>query len=178
MSPGPGQNRTRPTRPRLATALAVLCVLALAAGVAAGLWMRGRSAEIEADQTDRAEVVQAAQRFTVTWNTIDPAKVEEYVDAVAPLLSTKFRKDFTDNRSDVIGGIQQLGLSSTGKVLNDEDGIPLIGIADLDDDSAKVMVVSDSQRVSGGQPVVRHWRWELSMVKVDGDWLVDDLKAV
>lgn len=172
----PGSNRQ--TRPRLATALAVLCALALVGGVAAGLWMRGRSSDIEAGNTDRAEVVQAAQRFTVTWNTIDPKKVQEYVDAVAPLLSTKFRKDFTDNQSDVIGGITQLGLSSTGKVLNDEDGIPLIGIADLDEDSAKVMVVSDSQRVSGGQPVVRHWRWELTMVKVKDQWLVDDLKAV
>ena len=168
----------RQTRPRLATALAVLCVLALVGGVVAGLWMRGRSADIEADDTARAELVQAAQRFTVTWNTIDPKKPQEYVDAVSPLLSTKFRKEFTDTQSDVIGGITQLGLSSTGKVLNDEDGLPLIGIADLDDDSAKVLVVSDSRRVSSGQPVVRHWRWELSMVEVDGDWLVDGLKAV
>jgi hypothetical protein len=50
--------------------------------------MRGRSNDIEAAQSSRAEVVQAAQRFTVTWNTIDPKKVQEYVDAVAPLLST------------------------------------------------------------------------------------------
>ena len=168
----------RRNRPRLATALAVLCVLALVGGIAATVWMSNRSADIEADDTDRAEVVQAAQRFTVTWNTIDPKNAEAYVEAVAPLLSTKFRKEFTDTKSDVIGGITQLGLSSTGKVLNDADGIPLVGIAALDADSAKVMVVSDSQRVSGGQPVVRHWRWELTMVRVDGDWLVDDLKAV
>ncbi len=170
--------RRRQHRPRLATALAVLCVLALVGGVVAGVWMRRESSDIEAADTARAEVVQAAQRFTVTWNTIDPKKPEDYVAAVAPLLSTKFRKEFTDNKQDVIGGITQLGLSSTGKVLSDEDGIPLVGIADLDGDSAKVMVVSDSQRVSGGQPVVRHWRWELGMVKVDGKWLVDDLKAV
>ncbi|MDR7362923.1 hypothetical protein [Nocardioides marmoribigeumensis] len=168
----------RRRRPRLATALAVLCVLALAGGLAAGLWMRSRSADIEADDTARAEVVQAAARFTSTWNTIDPKHPQAYVDAVTPLLSTKFRKEFTDTKDDVIGGITQLGLSSRGKVLNDDDGIPLVGIADLDADSAKVLVVSDSQRVSGGQPVVRHWRWELTMVNVDGSWLVDDLKAV
>jgi hypothetical protein len=171
-----GDRRT--SRPRLATALAVLCVLALVGGIAVGLWMRGEAAEITTGDTEQAEVVQAAQRFTVTWNTIDPKDAEGYVDQVAPLLSTKFRKEFTETKADVIGGITQLGLSSTGKVLNDEDGIPLVGIADLDSDSAKVLVVSDSQRVSGGQPVVRHWRWELTMVKVDGDWLVDDLKAV
>lgn len=168
----------RTTRPRLATLLALLCVLALVGGIGAGLWMRGESNEIESGDTTRAEVVQAAQRFTVTWNTIDPKNAQAYVEAVAPLLSTKFRKEFTDTQEDVVSGITQLGLSSDGKVLNDEDGIPLVGIADLDSDSAKVMVVSDSQRVSGGQPVVRHWRWELSMVKIDGDWLVDDLKAV
>jgi hypothetical protein len=156
----------------------VLCVLALALGVVSGVWMRRESSRISDEDTARAEVVQAAQRFTVTWNTIDPKKTEDYVKAVEPLLSTKFRKEFTDSQEDVIGGITQLGLSSTGKVLNDEAGIPLVGVADLDDDSAKVMVVSDSQRVSGGQPVERHWRWELSMVNVDGKWLVDDLKAV
>ena len=62
----PGSNRQ--TRPRLATTLAVLCALALVGGLAVGLWMRGRSNDIEADQTTRAEVVQAAQRFIVTFN--------------------------------------------------------------------------------------------------------------
>ena len=171
-------SENRRTRPRLATALAVLCVLALVAGVVAGVLMRSRSADIEAEETARAEVVQVAQRFTVTWNTIDPEDVDGYVDSVAPLLSTKFRKEFIDTQADVKGGITQLGLSSEGKVLNDQDGIPLVGVGDLDDDSAKVLVVSDSRRVSGGQPVLRHWRWELAMVKVGGTWLVDDLKAV
>ena len=168
----------RRSHPRIATLLAVLCLLALAGGVVAGVLLRNEASDVTADDTDRAEVVQAAQRFTVTWNTIDPKDAEGYVDKVAPLLSTKFRKEFTDTKADVIGGITQLGLSSKGKVLNDDDGIPLVGIADLDSDSAKVLVVSDSQRVSGGQPVVRHWRWELSLVKVKGAWLVDDLKAV
>ena len=168
----------RHRRPGLATALAVLCVLALAGGLAAGLWMRGRSADIDAADTSRAEVVQAAARFTSTWNTIDPKDPQGYVDSVTPLLSTKFRKEFTDDKADVVGGITQLGLSSKGRVLNDQDGIPLVGIADIDDDSAKVLVVSDSQRVSSGQPVIRHWRWELTLVKVGGSWLVDDLKAV
>ena len=170
--------RGRRTRPRLATALAVLCVLALAGGIVAGVWMKRESSTITADDTERAELVQAAQRFTATWNTIDPKDAQGYVDKVSPLLSTKFRKEFTDTQQDVIGGITQLGLSSKGKVLNDEAGIPLVGIADVDSDSAKVLVVSDSQRVSGGQPVLRHWRWELSMVRVKGQWLVDDLKAV
>jgi hypothetical protein len=168
----------RRSHPRIATLLAVLCLLALVGGAVAGVVMRNKSSEVRAGDTDRAEVVQAAQRFTVTWNTIDPKDPQGYVDSVAPLLSTKFRKEFTDTKQDVIGGITQLGLSSRGKVLNDEDGIPLVGIADIDSDSATVLVVSDSQRVSGGQPVVRHWRWELTMVRTSGDWLVDDLKAV
>ena len=169
---------TRQTHPRLATALAALCVLVIVAGVVAVVVLRPRSEKVTTEDTDRAEVVQAAQRFTNTWNTIDPKKAQEYVDAVTPLLSTKFRKEFTDTKDDVIGGITQLGLSSRGKVLTDDAGIPLVGVADLDEDSAKVMVVSDSQRVSSGQPVLRHWRWELQMVKVGGQWLVDDLKAV
>jgi hypothetical protein len=32
--------------------------------------------------------------------------------------------------------------------------------------------------VSGGQAVLRHWRWQISMDKVGGKWLVDSFKEV
>jgi hypothetical protein len=63
-------------------------------------------------------------------------------------------------------------------VLADEKEIPLIGIASMDDDSAEVLVVSDAQRVASGQEVLRHWRWQVSLVLRDGKWLVDDFEEV
>ena len=51
-------------------------------------------------------------------------------------------------------------------------------IASMDGDSAEVLVVADAQRVSSGQEVVRHWRWQISFVKSDGEWLVDAFEEV
>jgi len=97
---------------------------------------------------------------------------------VSPLLTTKFRTEFTDAAKDVVTGIEAQQLSSEGKVLVDSDGIPLVGIASLDDDSAEVFVVSDASRVAGGQQVLRQWRWQLSMTKSGEEWLVDDFSEV
>ena len=63
-------------------------------------------------------------------------------------------------------------------MLEDKDEIPLVGVASMDSDSAEVLVVSDAQRISNGQKVLRHWRWQLHMVKVDGKWLVDDFDEI
>ena len=122
--------------------------------------------------------MQASERFVETWNTFAPDDVDGYVERVSALLTTKFRTEFTGAAEDVVTGIEQQQLTSTGEVLVDGDGIPLVGIATLDPDSAEVLVVSDANRVSGGQEVLRHWRWQVSLVKVDGEWLVDSFKEV
>ena len=174
VTPDPGPR----SRPRLATILAALCALVLIAGVVLGLWLKGHSDEISQEEADRVAVMQAAERFVETWNTFTPQDAADYVDRVSPLLTTKFRTEFTDAAKDVVTGIQAQQLSSEGKVLVDNDGIPLVGIASLDDDSAEVFVVSDASRVAGGQQVLRQWRWQLSMTKSGGEWLVDDFSEV
>jgi hypothetical protein len=177
-SPDDGR-RDQPTAlPNVATVLAILCVLALIATVWVGLWLKHRSDEISRADQDRADVVAAAQRFTETWNTFKPNEASQYINRVSPLLTTKFRTQFNDAAQDVIRGIQQQKLSSEGKVLSDGDDIPLVGIASMDPDSAEVLVASDARRVSGGQAVLRHWRWQISLDKVGGKWLVDEFKEV
>ncbi len=165
-------------RPRLAVVLAALCALALVAGLGVTFYLRGQEQDQQREAQDRAAVVSAAQVFTETWNTFTPDAAQEYVDTVSPLLTTRFRTEFTDAAEDVVTGITQQQLSSTGSVLSDEAGIPLVAIASMDGDSAEVLVVSDAERVSAQQEVLRHWRWQVSLVKVDGRWLVDDFVEV
>lgn len=169
---------TTTTSRTLATVLAVLCVAALVAAVWVTLWLRGETTESDQRTDDQVALRQAAERFTETWNTFEAGEAQAYLDTVAPLLSTKFRAEFEEAGANVVTGIEQQQLSSTGKVLADEDEVPLIGIASLDDDSAQVLVVSDARRVSSGQRVVRYWRWQISFVKTDGEWLVDEFKEV
>ena len=171
--PAPAPSGGLLTSPSVATALALLCVAALVAAVWVTLWLRGETAENEQLAEDQVALRQAAERFTETWNTFEAGQAQEYIDSVTPLLSTKFRTEFEKAAANVVTGIEQQQLSSVGKVLADEDEVPLVGIANQDDDSAQVLVVSDAQRVSSGQQVVRHWRWQISFVKTDGEWLVD-----
>ena len=153
--------------PLLATVLAGLCVLALVGGLVLYVWLQ-----------DRTEVVEAAERFTEVWNTFRPSDVETYVERVSPLLSSKFRTEFENAAEDVVAGITQQRLLSKGLVLEDGDGVPLIGVASMDNDSAEVLVVADARRVANRQRVLRHWRWQVSLVKVDGEWLVDSFEEV
>ena len=166
------------SRPRVATVLAVLCVLALVGGIVLITWLRGETQEREDAEQNRIAALQAAERFTVTWNTFRPTEAEAYVDEVSTLLSTKFATEFKNAAKDVVLNIDQQRLFSKGEVLVDGDGIPLVGIASIDGDSAEVLVVSDANRVANRQRVLRHWRWQVSLVKVDGQWLVDDFKEV
>lgn len=165
-------------RPVVATVLAALCVVALVAAVWLTAWLRGATAENERVEDDRVALRQAAERFTETWNTFEADEAESYVEEVAPLLSTKFRAEFEEAAGNVVTGIEQQQLSSTGKVLADPDEIPLVAIASQDPDSAQVLVVADAQRVASGQEVIRHWRWQVSFVKSDGEWLVDSFEEV
>jgi hypothetical protein len=164
--------------PLLVVVLAVLCVAALVAAVWLTIWLRGETADNERLAQDRVAVRQAAERFTESWNTFEAGEAEQYVESVAPLLSTKFRAEFEDAASDVVTGIEQQQLSSTGTVLADRDEVPLVGIASMDGDSAQVLVVADAQRSVSGQDVLRHWRWQVRFVKSDGEWLVDGFEEV
>lgn len=177
--------RSRRTRPVLATVLLILCVLAalLLAGL---LFLRPALGAVSSDpvpggdqaEQDRIAVLQATERFTETWNTFQPDDVEGYVDRVSALLTTAFKAKFTNASGDLARAIAAQKLASQGEVLVDDDGIPLVGIASIDPDSAQTLVVSDASRVASGQKVLRHWRWQVFLVKVGGQWLVDDFKEV
>jgi hypothetical protein len=182
----PDHDRDEPTtdddrprsRPWLATTLAALCALTLIGGLVLVYWLHDRTEEIDAAEQDRAEVIEAAETFTVVWNTFRPKDASTYVERVAPLLTSKFESEFTNASEDVIAGITQQRLFSKGEVLKDGDGVPLIGISSIDQDSAQVLVVADANRVANRQRVVRHWRWQVSLAKVDGEWLVDSFEEV
>ena len=54
----------------------------------------------------------------------------------------------------------------------------LTGVGDLDDDSASILVVHDADVTSTQGKVQHHYRWSVNLVKVKGEWLVDDFNPV
>jgi Mce-associated membrane protein len=148
----------------LAAVALVVVILEVAA-------LRPRHDDVEQRAADRAAVLSAAQRFVVQWNTFDPAALDDYKTRVGKLMSTKFRSEFETQFVDVSKVVVASKMSSSGTVLKS-------GVATLDPDSAQVLVVADAAVSTTSDKRQRHFRWEIDLVKVRGDWLVDSWDAV
>jgi hypothetical protein len=151
--------------------MAVVLALLLVAAVAAAIWGRARLSAAEEELEGRADVVRVSESFMVQFNTYDPASVDSYAESVNSLLSTSAKTAFGKEIEDITTLIRETDLQSDGKV-------HASGVASIDDDSARVLVVADAEASSSAGPVQRHFRWEISLVKVDGEWLVDDFEPV
>jgi hypothetical protein len=90
---------------------------------------------------------------------------------LSPMLTTKFRTDFEATIDDILTQIEQAKLVSKGEVLRS-------AVASVDADSAEVLVVADATADSSFGSRARHFRWSVDLVKVDGDWLVDNFTPV
>lgn len=151
--------------------VAVLLALLLLVAVALGIWGYVRLGSADEDLDARGEVTRVAERFMVQFNTYDPEGVEEYTGTVNEMLSTSARTAFSEQIEDITTLIRETDLKSQGEVL-------VSGVASLDPDSARVLVVADAQATSQAGTVDRHFRWQIDLVKVDGEWLVDDFNPV
>lgn len=164
------KDRPRATRAALVGALAVLLVL-LAAPAAVAVWGYTRLSDAEDRIDARSDVVRVAEQFAVSVNNYDASSVKGYKAEVGKLLSTKFRAEFDKAMEDIVSQVKQAEMTSDGEVLAS-------GVATLDDDSARVLVVADAAVETVYDKRDRHFRWEVSLVKVDGRWLVDDFTPV
>ena len=157
--------------PGLRTAMAAVLALLLVAAVAAGVWGYTRLDAAENELDARADVVRVAEQFAVSVNNYDSASVDDYKTGVSELLSTKFRAEFDSAMEDIVAQVQQAQMQSDGKVLAS-------GVATLDEDSARVLGVSDATVKTVFDDRERHFRCEISLVKFDDEWLVDDFTPV
>lgn len=177
MTPGhdPEHQAEQPRRPAAvggrSLAVAVVLVLVLVAAAAVSVWSQLRRSAVEEELDARSDAVRVAERFAVAVNNYDSASVEDYQETVGDLLSTKFRSEFESAMEDIVLQVQQAQMTSQGEVLAS-------GVATIDDDSARVLVVADASVKTVVDERQRHFRWEVSLVKVDGAWLVDDFTPV
>lgn len=171
--------RTPGTRPRMSPRLtwgiaAVLGVFALAALVMIVFELaslRPRYQEAQAEQQARADATRVAEQFAAQVNNYDVKTIDDYQAGITPLLTTKFKGEFEKAMTDIVTSVQEAKMESEGKVLAS-------GVASVDADSAEVLVVSDATVKTVFDTRARHFRWEVSLVKVDGDWLVDNFTPV
>lgn len=156
---------------RARTLVAAVLVLVILAGAVAIAVLVHRRGEIESALDARADAARAAERFVVQFNTYQPDQVKDYTKTLDDLLSTSAQTAFSNRIEDITTLITQTKLSSKGDVLAS-------GVASVDRDSARVLVVADAETDSVAGATQRHFRWEIDLVKVDGAWLVDDFSPV
>jgi Mce-associated membrane protein len=162
--------------------LALLVVLALGVVVSVVLFTRqdaltdkpfslSNSGRTVPTDTERHEAVAIAEQFCLRMDGVDGSDVDGYKKRISELLTTKQKAKFTSEFAE----FEKLGvdkeLKGTGKVLAS-------GLADMDGDSARVLVAHDSTVKASSGTTERHYRWTVDLRKVDGDWLVDDFTPV
>ena len=167
---GTGPDRPAPASRTRTLVAALLGLLLLAGIVVAGLsWPTTTQA---ADQDDvRRDVIRVAEQFTVQVNNYDASSIATYQESIEPLLSTKFRSEFEKSMTDIVTQVEEAEMVSQGEVLAS-------AVASADDDSARVLVVADADVKTVFDTRERHFRWEITLVRSDGEWLVDDFNPV
>jgi len=176
--PAPAPNGAVPERlsPPLsrgiAAVLAGLAVLAIIAVVVQLIVVRPRYQDAQAEDRARIEVTQAAERFAVQVNSYDSASIDDYQAGMRTLLTTKFSGEFEKAMADILPSVDEAGMTSQGKVITS-------AVTSVDPDSAEVLVVADADVTTVfDDTLARHFRWDVSLVKVDGTWLVDNFTPV
>lgn len=121
--------------------------------------------------SQRHQAVAVAEQFCLRMDNVDGSDPDGYVKSVEELLTTKQKTKFKSEFEE----FQKLGvdpdLKGTGTILAS-------GLADIDSDSATVLVAHDSAVVAKTGTTQRHYRWTLTLRKVSGRWLVDDFTPV
>ncbi|GAA3549983.1 hypothetical protein [Nocardioides daeguensis] len=153
--------------------VALVLGLVLVAGVALGVWALVRPVSTQQEQADaRADAVAAASRFASSVNTYDVTDVAAYTDRVASLLTEPFAEQFRASTDGLLAAYAETGLKSRGKVRQ-------AAVDSIDSDSAQVLVAVDAETTPAGLLAnPPRLRWEVSLVREKGRWLVDDFRAV
>jgi Mce-associated membrane protein len=147
-------------RPRVKVTSAVLALVLLALLVSAGLF--GREWREAARQEDREAAVLDAAR-----------DVDEDVQRVLDGSTGAFREQYE-------ASLAQLKELSVANQAVSEGTVLEAGLVSLDDRSARVIVVADSQVTNSSTrtPQPRHYRLQLDLSLANGEWLTSDLQFV
>lgn len=161
--------------------LVVLLVVALGSGGVLGYLLLSRSSGTDS-QPERDEVMSVARQFMLAINTYGPKLLDdqnqmpEYRSSVSALITPKFQASF-DQNVGIAEQTAKAGLTRSADVFS-------TGVSDLGPDSATVLVAgsfTNAYKNAKGKDVQDEpapFRVTVSVIKVDGKWLVDDFTPV
>jgi Mce-associated membrane protein len=153
----------------LPAALGVLLVALLVTSGVVGWQLR----QVSAVQERRAAVLQAATDRAAAFLSLHYRHVGRDTAQVLAGATGAFRQQYAGSLGRLRALVTDNRTVSTGEVLS-------AGVVSLDADSARTIVVADSQvtNVSTPGPQPRHYRLQLDLALQDGRWLLSDLRFV
>ena len=105
------------------------------------------------------------------WTTSTAPTSTSYIKGINELLTTKAKTKNQKTFERIKQSYEAAKVKGTGKVL-------LTAVGDSDDDSATVLVVHDASVKTTQGNIDHHYRWSVDVVKVNGEWRVDDFNPV
>ncbi|MEP6666796.1 MAG: hypothetical protein ABJA81_10135 [Nocardioidaceae bacterium] len=163
--------------------LAVVLSCALVAAVVTGIVVSVRYVEGNDSTTSkvdtslsnelkaRDDVQSAVSAFVANLNSYSVDDIDGYKKRLTPLLTSGFAESFGLAVDNIVTQVKATDMTSDGKILK-------TAVSNLDRDSATALVVADAHVTSALGERQRHFRWKVSLVNTDGDWLIDDFKPV
>lgn len=150
----------------LAVALAALLV-------AIGLVVTSRDSADEELTAAQHEVAAAARTEALAFLTVDHRTMDVVVQRVLDGATGDFRKQYESQSKRLVREATRTQATSAGEVV-------ALGVSDLDDDSATVLVAANStvSNTSTKEPQVRYYRLELDLVREGERWLTRRLRFV
>ena len=183
-TPGLEPARRRPVFRTVAVALlGVLAALLAVACVVVLVWPTAVPGKSRAEQADdRAVAVQSAATSVMkAFLDVDYRDMDPRVKKVLGLSTGTFRNQYQTASNDLKTQVQAARTVASSGILR-------VGIGDIDADTAVVYVAADTEvsntaiekEKAAGQKVDgrRYYRFQLTMSKVGGRWLLSDLQGI
>lgn len=152
--------------------LVLLVLVALGAIASAGALWSSR-ADLQADIDRQDEIASVAGRFAEVLLTYDHEDLEASRDAVRDLATADFADEYAGAFDAGLGGqIESLEATSTSTIRE-------VFVSRATGDTARAIVIADSeiQSEAGSRATVGTYL-DISLVRLDGRWQVDDVTSV
>ena len=166
---------------RLVLAAVLLAVTLAASATAATLWAT-RGASAGETQAGREAVMAQTEQFVLRSFSYGPDllaadnTMPDYRTRVTEVITPKFAAEFDKSAGAAEQLVAQAGVARVPDVFG-------TGVSSLDEDSARTLIAGSfaDTYTAKGKTVDREpipFRIEVSLVRIDGEWLVDDFSPV
>ncbi len=172
MSPVSVQVR-RPSRRAVTLGVVVLTAVAFVASLVLLAVTAPKVLDHRAAEERRGQVLQEAKQHAVNFTTLDYRTFDDDIELVLDGSTGDFREQFRSGVEQVRDLVTQNKSVSTGSVSE-------AGVVSMDEDSAQVLVVADTEvsNVSSPDPTPRHYRLQMDLTRTGDRWLVSQLTFV